>query len=48
MKIAIAKEADAADPRIAATSDTVKKFKALDVYIAIEPGADIIRSAGRG
>ena len=41
MKIAIAKEIDAAEPRVAATPDTVKKFKALGVDIAIEPGAGI-------
>ena len=39
MKIAIAKEVDAAEPRVAATPDTVKKFKALGIDIAIEPGA---------
>jgi len=41
MKIAIAREVDAAEPRVAATPDTVKKFKALGVEIAIEPGAGI-------
>ena len=41
MKIAIAKEVDAAEPRVAATPDTVKKFKALGIDIAIEPGAGI-------
>ena len=41
MKIAIAKEIDAAEPRVAATPDTVKKFKALGVDVAIEPGAGI-------
>ena len=41
MKIAIAKEIDAAEPRVAATPDTVKKFKALGVDIAIESGAGI-------
>ena len=41
MKIAIAKEIDAAEPRVAATPDTVKKFKALGIDIAIEPGAGI-------
>ena len=41
MKIAIAREVDVAEPRVAATPDTVKKFKALGVEIAIEPGAGI-------
>ena len=41
MKIAIAKEIDAAEPRVAATPDTVKKFKALGADVAIEPGAGV-------
>ena len=41
MKIAIAKEVDAAEPRVAATPDTIKKFKALGIDVAIEPGAGI-------
>jgi len=41
MKIAIAKEIDAAEPRVAATPDTVKKFKSLGIDIAIEPGAGL-------
>jgi NAD(P) transhydrogenase subunit alpha len=41
MKIAIAKEIDAAEPRVAATPDTVKKFKTLGIDVAIEPGAGI-------
>ncbi|WP_425988112.1 Re/Si-specific NAD(P)(+) transhydrogenase subunit alpha [Afipia sp. DC4300-2b1] len=41
MKIAIAKEVDATEPRVAATPDTVKKFKALGIDVAIEPGAGI-------
>ncbi|MFZ5732339.1 MAG: Re/Si-specific NAD(P)(+) transhydrogenase subunit alpha [Pseudomonadota bacterium] len=41
MKIAIAKEIDAAEPRVAATPDTVKKFKTLGADVAIEPGAGI-------
>jgi NAD(P) transhydrogenase subunit alpha len=39
MKIAIAKEIDPSEPRVAATPDTVKKFKALGADVAIEPGA---------
>jgi NAD(P) transhydrogenase subunit alpha len=41
MKIAVAKEIDAGEPRVAAVPDTVKKFKALGVEVAIEPGAGI-------
>ncbi|MBI3701947.1 MAG: Re/Si-specific NAD(P)(+) transhydrogenase subunit alpha [Afipia sp.] len=41
MKIAIAKEVDAAEPRVAATPETVKKFKALGMDVAIEPGAGL-------
>jgi NAD(P) transhydrogenase subunit alpha len=41
MKIAVAKEIDPREPRVAASPDTVKKFKALGVDIAIEPGAGI-------
>jgi NAD(P) transhydrogenase subunit alpha len=41
MKIAVAKEIDPGEPRVAASPDTVKKFKALGVDVAIEPGAGI-------
>ena len=41
MKIAVAKEIDPREPRVAASPDTVKKFKALGVDVAIEPGAGI-------
>jgi NAD(P) transhydrogenase subunit alpha len=41
MKIAVAKELDASEPRVAATPDTVKKFKALGAEIAVEPGAGL-------
>lgn len=41
MKIAIAKEIDESEPRVAASPDTVKKFKALGADVAIEPGAGI-------
>jgi NAD(P) transhydrogenase subunit alpha len=41
MKIAIAKEVDSAEPRVAATPDTVKKFKSLGIDVAIEPGAGV-------
>ena len=39
MKIAVAREIDPAEPRVAASPDTVKKFKALGVEVAVEPGA---------
>ncbi|MDE2065246.1 MAG: Re/Si-specific NAD(P)(+) transhydrogenase subunit alpha [Bradyrhizobium sp.] len=41
MKIAVAKEIDPSEPRVAASPDTVKKFRALGAEIAIEPGAGI-------
>ena len=41
MKIAVAKEIDPAEPRVAISPDTVKKFKALGIDVAIEPGAGI-------
>src|SRR5271155_4567457 len=41
MKIAVAKEIDPSEPRVAASPDTVKKFKALGVDVAIEPGAGL-------
>ena len=41
MKIAVAKELDPAEPRVAATPDTVKKLKALGADVAVEPGAGI-------
>src|SRR6202047_4344693 len=41
MKIPVAKEIDPSEPRVAASPDTVKKFKALGVDIAVEPGAGI-------
>lgn len=40
MKIAIAREADG-EPRVAATPDTVKKFKALGAEVAVEAGAGV-------
>jgi H+-translocating NAD(P) transhydrogenase subunit alpha len=41
MKIAIAREIDPAEPRVAAVPDTVKKLKALGVEVAIQPGAGV-------
>jgi H+-translocating NAD(P) transhydrogenase subunit alpha len=41
MKIAVAAEIDPAEPRVAATPDTVKKLKALGADIAVQPGAGV-------
>ena len=41
MRIAIARESDAEEPRVAATPDSVKKLKALGAEIAVEPGAGV-------
>jgi NAD(P) transhydrogenase subunit alpha len=41
MKIAVAKEIDPSEPRVAASPDTVTKFKALGCDVAVEPGAGI-------
>ena len=41
MKIAIAREIDPSEPRVAASPDTIKKFKALGVDVVVEPGAGI-------
>jgi NAD(P) transhydrogenase subunit alpha len=41
MRIAIPRESDAGEPRVAATPDTVKKMKALGADIVIEPGAGV-------
>jgi proton-translocating NAD(P)+ transhydrogenase subunit alpha len=41
MRIAVAREADPAEDRVAATPDTVKKMKALGAEVAIEPGAGV-------
>jgi proton-translocating NAD(P)+ transhydrogenase subunit alpha len=41
MKIAVAREIDPSEPRVAVSPDTVKKFKALGVDVAIEPGAGV-------
>ena len=42
MKIAVAKEIDAGEPRVAAVPDTVKKFKSIGAEVAIEPGAGMV------
>src|SRR5450631_724733 len=41
MRIAVARETDAAEPRVAATPETVKKFKALGADVAVARGAGI-------
>jgi NAD(P) transhydrogenase subunit alpha len=41
MKIAIAAEADAAEPRVAGTPDTVKRMIALGAEVAVEAGAGL-------
>ena len=41
MRIFVARESDAAEPRVAATPETVKKMKALGVEVAVEPGAGV-------
>src|SRR5246127_43425 len=41
MKIAVAREIDPAEPRVAASPDSVKKLKALGVDVAVEPGAGV-------
>src|ERR1700681_406718 len=41
MRIAVAREADATEPRVAATPETVKKFKALGAEVAVARGAGI-------
>ena len=39
MRIAVPAEKDPAEHRVAATPETVKRFKALDAEVAIEAGA---------
>src|SRR6266446_385150 len=41
MRIGVAREGDAAEPRVAATPETVKKLKALGVDLMVEPGAGV-------
>ena len=41
MKIAVPAEADPAEPRVAATPDTVKKLKTLGAEIVVETGAGV-------
>src|SRR6201995_1979781 len=41
MKIAVAREIDPSEPRVAVSPDTIKKFKALGAEVAIETGAGV-------
>jgi NAD(P) transhydrogenase subunit alpha len=41
MRIAVAREADPGEDRVAATPETVKKMKALGADVAVEPGAGL-------
>jgi H+-translocating NAD(P) transhydrogenase subunit alpha len=41
MRISVARESDSAEPRVAATPETVKKLKALGADVAVEPGAGV-------
>jgi NAD(P) transhydrogenase subunit alpha len=41
MRIAVARETDAGEPRVAATPETVKKFKALGADVVVARGAGI-------
>ncbi len=41
MKIAVAAEVDAGEPRVAATPETVKKMIGLGAEVAVEPGAGV-------
>jgi NAD(P) transhydrogenase subunit alpha len=41
MRIAVARETDPAEDRVAATPETVKKMRALSADVAVEPGAGI-------
>jgi NAD(P) transhydrogenase subunit alpha len=41
MRIAVAREADRAEDRVAATPETVKKMLALGAEVAVEPGAGL-------
>jgi H+-translocating NAD(P) transhydrogenase subunit alpha len=41
MKVAVAAEVDAGEPRVATTPETIKKIMALGAEVAVEPGAGI-------
>ena len=48
MRIAVAREADSAEDRVAATPDTVKKLKGLGAEVTVEPGAASAASLANG
>ncbi|HSV23401.1 MAG TPA: NAD(P)(+) transhydrogenase (Re/Si-specific) subunit alpha, partial [Xanthobacteraceae bacterium] len=41
MRISVARESDLAEPRVAATPETVKKLTMLGAELAVEPGAGV-------
>src|SRR6185369_18030409 len=41
MRIFVARESDASEPRVAATPETVKKMQALGAEVAVERGAGV-------
>ena len=41
MKVAVAAETDAGEPRVAAIPETVKKMIGLGAEVAVEPGAGV-------
>src|SRR5262252_73945 len=41
MKVAVAAEVEAGEPRVAATPETIKKIIALGAEVAVEPGAGV-------
>jgi len=41
MRIGVARESDPAEPRVAATPETVKKLRALGAELAVQPGAGV-------
>jgi H+-translocating NAD(P) transhydrogenase subunit alpha len=41
MRIGVARESDPAEPRVAATPETIKKLKMLGAELAVEPGAGV-------
>src|SRR5947199_8825395 len=41
MRIAVARETDSAEDRVAATPETVRKMKSLGAEVVVEPGAGI-------
>src|SRR5438132_11366413 len=41
MRIAVARETDSAEDRVAATPETVRKMKSLGAEVVVEPGAGV-------